>query len=69
MSKYRYRLTCPDCTDIDPQGCFDGGHSDSEEEFETMAEAENAGIQVTLRTIYNFSVIDENGKEVRGSKA
>lgn len=68
MSRYRYRLTCPDCTDIDPQGCFDGGHYDSEEEFATVEEATEAGHKATRRTIYEFAVIDENGKEVEGAE-
>src|SRR6266702_7141491 len=59
--KYRYRLSCPDCTDIDPQGCFDGGTHTSEEIFDTPEEASEAGYKATSHNIYKFEVVDEKG--------
>ena len=59
--KYHYRLSCPDCTDIDPQGCFDGGTHTSEEIFDTPQEACDAGYKATFHNIYEFEVIDEDG--------
>lgn len=57
--KYRYRLSCPDCTGIDPEGCFDGGTWTSEDEFDTPEEAADAGYEATRRTITEYEVIDE----------
>lgn len=48
MNKYVVKITCPDCTGIDSQGCFDGGYGYLENDdfesatFDTMAEAEQA---------------------------
>ncbi|HJT55901.1 MAG TPA: hypothetical protein VJ761_05365 [Ktedonobacteraceae bacterium] len=62
--KYHYRLSCPDCTGIDPQGCFDGGTYTSEEEYDTPQEAMEEGYKATLHNIYEFEVVDEDGKVV-----
>jgi hypothetical protein len=65
---YHYRLSCPDCTDIDPQGCFDGGTYTSETAFDTPQAAGDAGYQATRNTIYTFEVVDEHGQVVECDK-
>ncbi len=60
--KYRYRLFCPDCLGNDPQGCFDGGYSSpSEEEFDTVYEAAQAGFEAVDDVIWEWEVIDAGG--------
>ena len=59
--KYYYRVWCPDCLDIDPDGCFEGRYHNDEELFDTPGEAGDAGYAATCRTIYNHIVVDENG--------
>lgn len=63
--RYRYRLWCHDCTDEDPQGCFDGGTQTSEETFDTPGEAADAGADyVDDVGPWDYEVIDEEGDEV-----
>lgn len=61
MGKYRYRLSCPDCMGIDPLGCFGGGTQISEETFDTVQQVIEAAWNATLRTIYDFDIVDEDG--------
>lgn len=64
MKKYHYRLSCPDCTGIDPQGCFDGETYTSEDVFDTPQEANKAGWKATLSNIYEYEVVDEKGNVI-----
>ena len=66
--KYRYRLSCPDCTGIDPQGCFDGSAHTDDELFDTPELAIEAGCKATHDVIWEFEVIDEQGKVVRAGE-
>lgn len=61
---YHYRLWCPDCLG-DPDGCFEGVvHLDSES-FTTPQAAEEAAYEQTLATpIYEYEVIDQDGKVI-----
>lgn len=64
--KYRYRLWCGDCRDIDSQGCFDGGTELSEETFDTYGEAENAGSDMAGPcSLWEYCVTDEEGHEIK----
>lgn len=62
--KYHFRIWCPDCCGSDPQGCFGGQVEDDEEEFGTPQEADEAGWEATLRTIWEYEVIDQNGNAI-----
>lgn len=64
-AKYRVRLWCPDCSaDDDEQGCFGGGAETQEELYDTLDEAVEAGCLSTHRTVWDFEVVDENGKVI-----
>lgn len=62
--KYHYRIWCPDCLGEDPQGCFDGRVEDDEEEFDTPEQALDAGYEAINRTIWEFEVVDGDGKVI-----
>lgn len=63
--KYHYRIWCNDCRGIDPQGCFDGGIEDDDEQFDTPEDAWKAGDKETKACgMWEFEVVDENGKPV-----
>jgi len=59
--RYHYRIWCSDCLGSDPQGCFDGGVLDDEQQFATPQEANRAGWHATLRSILEYEVVDEDG--------
>lgn len=61
---YRVKVWCPDCCGEDPQGCFDGGVSFDEEEYPNLVEAVKSGEQWTRRNIWQYEVVDQEGKEV-----
>lgn len=62
--KYHYRIWCHDCTGSDPQGCFDGDTSTSDETFDTPEEAADAGSEMTSDVgPWDYYVVDENGKD------
>lgn len=71
---YFVRLSCPDCTGEDPQGCFDGGTELIDEKisgkwrpkpFATIAEALAAGYDAIDDSIYRFEIEDETGRELK----
>lgn len=63
--KYYYRIWCPDCLYIDPEGCFDGQVETDEEPFNTPQEALDAAYRSTQKTIYEYDVVDENGAVIQ----
>lgn len=66
---YRVRLSCPDCSDgQDPQGCFDGDTELLEEQFSSIAAALAAGHAATRNSIWDFSIEDEDGRELEKSE-
>ena len=54
--KYKVIISCPDCTDEDPQGCFDGGTE--EEIFDTFKKAEEYGWKITGDNIWKFEIVE-----------
>lgn len=71
---WRLRIWCDDCSfGQDPQGCFDGGESESDEVFATKAEAEWFGLR-TISGPWNCKPIECDAapnatEEVRGTIA
>lgn len=62
--KYRIKMWCPECYAEKLDGCFGGGALIKPDEYETVAEAKEAGWKAIHDTIYDFCVIDENGLDI-----
>lgn len=59
--RWRYRLWCPDCTGVDPDGCFEGGTELSEDTFETEQEAVAAAITACYDdSIWRYEIEKDN---------
>jgi len=58
---YKYRVWCPDCCGLDPEGCFGGGEEESEETFATRQEAEAAAEAFCRDSIWEFEVFETPG--------
>lgn len=59
--RYHYRLWCSDCCGEDYRGCFDGGTETDGTPYDTPQEANKAGWEATLRNIWEYDVVDEDG--------
>jgi len=63
MMKYKYVVWCPDCFELDPQGCFDGGKEFSEETFDSIDDAVNAAQEFVFDTIYKYEIVEWPSKK------
>ena len=59
---YRVRVSCPDCTGEDPDGCNDGAPWELHATFATRKAAEEAGSRATRDSIYEYEVIEIAGE-------
>ncbi len=63
--KYRYRIWCNSCHSMDPWGCFDGSSELSDERFDTIKAAAEAGYEAAKAcSLWEYCVTDESGNEI-----
>jgi hypothetical protein len=63
LPPFSVEVWCPDCTGIDPLGCFDGGCEKSGP-YESYAKAVDAAHSLTDDSIWRFSIYDARGYDV-----
>src|SRR5260221_13729182 len=63
--KYFYWLYCPDCYLQDFDGCFDGMTERDSTPYDTPQEAREAAQNATLDNIWEYGIVDEEGRVIK----